>query len=126
SLILEFIKGTTKLSALNAYNNDFSLKNSCAKSLQTAKLVSNNYIQAIRNYYSKKAKYEHLKTIIDNIPESELTQENVDKYNNAVKSFNTAVENYNQSIKKFNEIRHDDFEQWNKASSIFLDNNIPK
>jgi len=126
SLNTAISSGTVILSTLNAYNNDFSLKNSCSKSLQTAKLISNLYIQPIRNYFSEKAKFEQLKNIVDNTSESELTQDMINKYNNSVNSFNAAVENYNKSITKFNKLKQDDFEQWNKASSIFLDKNIPK
>jgi len=126
SLIYIYDFGAKELSKISTYNNDGTLKIACQKSLNHIKILANNNLPKILNYFRTKAELEKVKKEFNLIPEKNRTQSDIDKYNNTIKKHNNSIVEYNNTIKTINEKSNENSEQWNKAVETFLSKHIPK
>ncbi|HTF81410.1 MAG TPA: hypothetical protein VL947_06790 [Cytophagales bacterium] len=80
----------------------------------------------ITDFMLKNESFTKLKSVFEAKSASERTKEDVDNYNKQIADLNKAVSMYNQTTADLNNSRSRLINNWNKASSNFLDNNTPK
>ncbi len=118
--------GNKKLFKYKGYNNDYSMKFTCQKSLNNYKLIHDNYFKKILNYYRAEANLEIAKKKYESKNKNKLTQEDVDQYNEAISNYNNAAEQYQQAVENTQNVLKNNQKQWNEVSDKFLDKHVPK
>ncbi|MFH2096492.1 MAG: hypothetical protein ABIJ16_12350, partial [Bacteroidota bacterium] len=74
----------------------------------------------------KNENFEKIKTAYESKKQSDITQTDVDQYNNAVKEINEAVNEYNKINNEMNEKQTLYLNKWNKTVQAFMDKYVPK
>jgi hypothetical protein len=118
-------EGLKKASPIPSYQGDKSLKVACDRMLEFYKYEVSKTADIV-DYYLKKENFEKIKKAFDAKRENEKNKQDYDAYNKAVNEFNLAVNRYNSVNNELNKKRNEALNTWNKASSDFLDNHIPK
>jgi len=67
-----------------------------------------------------------IKEEIEKTPETDVTQEMIDKYNAAGTALNQSVGDFNENNQALNNRRNELINKWNKVSGAFTDRNVPK
>lgn len=117
-------EGYKKLLPLGVYENDKSLKVACEKLLDFYAYESSDRTGELTDYILKKDKFEKAKRAMD--AKRDRTQADVNDFNKLVKEYNDSVTKYNNLNSELNKKRSEAQNAWNKASTDFLDNHIPK
>jgi hypothetical protein len=117
-------EGWKKLSPIGAFESDKSLKAACEKVLNFCQYEASDKTNELSDFYLKKEKFEKAKKAMD--AKRNRSQDDVDNYNKLVKEFNDSTNKFNQLNADLNKRRNEALNTWNKASSDFLDNHIPK
>ncbi|MFM7854972.1 MAG: hypothetical protein ACKO96_24365 [Flammeovirgaceae bacterium] len=125
ALLASSAEGLKKASPIPSYQGDKSLKVACDRILEFYKYEVSKTADII-DYYLKKENFEKIKKAFDAKREGEKNKQDYDVYNTAVNEFNLAVNRYNSVNNELNKKRSDTLNTWNKVSSDFLDNHIPK
>lgn len=126
SLIKFAEEGLEKLSKLENYKNDNSLIKACTDMLNFYKSEAGDKMNDLTNFYMKKENYEKIKAAFDAKKQSERTQEDIDKINNAGNDYNKALEAYNKTNNDLNKNRNTYLNNWNKTVQTFLDKYVPR
>jgi hypothetical protein len=126
ALQLSSTEGLKKMSPTGTYQGDKSLKVACERMLEFYKLESSTKSNDITDYYLRKEKFEKSKKAIDAKRPGERAQTEIDAFNKIVNEFNASVNKFNQVNNDLNKRRNEALNAWNKVSSDFLDNHIPK
>lgn len=119
-------EGLKKMSPIGSLELDKSLKIACEKILEFYKYESSDKTNELTDFHLKKEKYEKAKKAIDSKRQGERTQSDIDNFNNVLKEYNDSVTKTNKINDELNKKRNETLNAWNKASSDFLDNHIPK
>ncbi|SNS47634.1 hypothetical protein SAMN05421640_0307 [Ekhidna lutea] len=105
-------EGTEELKNIGSFKNDNSLKDACFKMLEFYYGEAVRYMPKQIDFYAKKDRFETLTKNMESKKQSQLTQKDVDEYNNAVQEYNAAISEYNETneyLNKFRTKRHDEF-----------------
>jgi hypothetical protein len=117
-------EGWKKMSPIGGMENDKSLKMACEKLLEFYQYESSNQTNELTDFFLKKEKYEKAKKAMD--AKHDRSQADIDNYNKLVKEFNDSTTKFNNLNNSLNKKRNDALNNWNKVSTDFLDNHIPK
>lgn len=119
-------EGNIAIKTISVYDGDMSLKFTCQKSLNNFKLEADTYLPKIAKYYTAQNNLNIAKANYNSKPQNQVTQDDIDMYNNAVNEYNAAIEIYNEYSQKLSKLQQEIIKQWNDASDKFLDQHIPK
>ena len=126
SLISFAEEGLNRLDTIPRYKSDATLKIACIEMMNFYKMEASDKFPQIIDFYLKKEKFENLKKAFDAKKQSEITQADVDQYNNAINEFNQAVDSMNKTNNELNRLRSRTLDNWNNTVEKFLDKNTPK
>ena len=118
-------EGFEKLEAVNAYEGDKSM-------IDATKAIFKFYekeaeeAQLAVEYFLKKENFDKIKEAFDKIKEKDRTQEDVDKYNNAITELNAAAEAYQESNEDNNKERSSLIDNWNTTGEKFTNKHVPR
>ena len=126
SLTIAYAEGQNDLKQIKSYNGDYSLKYVCQKSLSHYKKEATLYIPKILIFYRVEAELDRVKTEYEAIPEKDVTQDDINKYNFTVAKYNTAIKEYNITMEKMNDDMQNNQKQWTDVVDKFMKNHIPK
>ena len=110
-----------KLTSMDDYEGDGSLKLAAKEVMVFYQTEAEKDFPSLVDFYLKKDNFEKMKKIIDSKPAKNRTQEDVDKYNAAVKEYNEAVNTFNQTNTSNNEKRSKFLDKWNKEADSFFE-----
>jgi hypothetical protein len=119
-------EGLKKMSPISALELDKSLKDACEKMLGFYTYEASDKTNELTDYYLKKEKFEKAKKAVDAKKDRDRTQSDVDNFNKLVNEFNESVNKFNKLNGDLNKRRSEALANWNKVSSDFLDEHIPK
>ncbi len=126
SLKIAIDEAEKKLKNITGYDGDYNLKFACQKTIQNSKLILNNYLPDIKKYYVARRNYDRQKAIVDRKGQNNLTQDEVNAFNNSVNEVNATIKKYNDSYEKIRTLTEQDIKQWNTAVDKFFDRHVPK
>ena len=126
SLTSAYTTGKAEIGNLLSYNGDNSLKLACQNALNHYKKEATVQLPIIINFFRVDAELRKVKAEYEAIPEAEITQDDVNKYNFTISKYNTAIGEYNETIEIMNNELKENYKQWTKAVEKFLKNHIPK
>jgi hypothetical protein len=113
-------EGLEKLKAIKAYGDDATLTAACLEQINFYKKEAGTDFTAILDFYTKQDTFEKLDAAMKKKKKSEITKEDTDSFNKAVKEFNDAVAKYNNTNGTLNELRGKKLDSWNKSVENFL------
>jgi hypothetical protein len=117
-------EGLDSLAAMKSFEGDNSLISACKAYLQfCAKQTQEVSLQS--DYLLKKDQFEQMKKQFEEMKQKDRTQADIDKYNKSVEDMNKASQKSNEASNNSNRNRVDAINEWNKASSNFLDEHTP-
>jgi len=126
ALIKFSTEGLAKLDTIKPFYGDKNLVIACKEMLAFLNHESKEKVSKLTNFFLIEDNYLKQKKALESKKANERTQDDVDKYNAAVKEYNTAVNEYNNLNKELFDKRSSLIENWNKASSNFFDKHVPK
>lgn len=115
-----------KIGSVGSFSGDATLKTACQQMLNFYKQEASQKIPEVINFHLKRENFEKIKAAMDAKRPNERTQSDIDNYNKSLKEFNESVAKVNTVLNDLNKKRNALLDQWNKASSGFLDRHIPK
>jgi hypothetical protein len=118
-------EGLLKVDHIKSYQGDRSLKTECYNLLMFYKEEASNKIPIFTDFYLTKENFDKIQANIESKRKSELTQSEVDQYNNAISEFNSAVNKFNQTGEELSKTRNKLLDSWNKTTHQFLDKHVP-
>ncbi len=89
-------EGLLALDTLSNYLGDHSLAQTCKQVLQYYQKYAENDLPKVEDFFLKEENYNKLKKDMDSKPQNNLTKDDVDTYNKAVKEYNALINSYNQ------------------------------
>ena len=119
-------EGTRMLDTVPRFKSDATLKIACLKMMDFYKIEASEKFPVIIDFYLKKENFDKLKKAFDSKKKNEITQADVDQYNNAINDLNQAVALLNNTNDQLNKQRGQILDNWNKTIEHFLDKNTPK
>ncbi len=108
-----------------AYKGDYTLKNTISQMTSNTIEIQNNLF-TVKKFWEVKSSLEAAKAKIESKPKNQLTQEEVDDYNNLVAQYNSLVPEYNKAVQKINKLMQENSQLWEKNSFKFLNKHVPK
>lgn len=118
-------EGLDLLKDVQSFKNDNTIVTSCNNMLKFYKDEAENKIAVITDYFLKTENFNSVNASFSQIKEKNRTQDDVDKFNNAVNEMNTAVDAYNKNNDTMNKERSIYLEAWNKSVAKFTDKHVP-
>lgn len=115
----------SKLDTIKSFKSDPNLKYACQQMLRFYKDEAENKVSDYTNLLLEKEKFEKIKKSFDLIKQSKRTQEDIDQYNAAIKSYNDAVNKSNATNDYLNTNRGKKLKAYNKAVDTFFDKHMP-
>ena len=76
------------------------------------------------DFYLKKENFEKMKTAIESKPKNDVTKEEVDQFNKAVKEYNDGIATYNKINDELNTARSKAVNDWNNAATGFMQKHV--
>jgi hypothetical protein len=119
-------KDLQTLGPISPFKTDASLKNACQQMLTFYKMEASQKIPDVLNLQLKKEEFEKIKSAFDAKRQGDRTQKDIDTFNKSVKEYNDTLAKVNSMYSELNKKRSVLLDQWNKASTKFLDTHIPK
>jgi len=113
-------EGLSKLDELDNYNGDAALKLAVKKILRYFDEEAKVHYPSMVNFFVAKDNFEKATAIIESKKKSKRTQDDIDNYNTAVKTFNNEVKAYNATTQLTNNERSKLLEGWNKEVDAFF------
>ncbi len=118
-------EGLAVLDTLHSFENDASLIVACKNALDFYRNEAEAQISKVTDYFLKEESFNKLKTAMDDKPDNQRTQQDVDIYNKAVADINNAVNISNQTNNDLNSGRNEVNNNWGNAEKQFLDTHTP-
>ena len=119
-------EGLKKLSGVKTYKGDMTLVNATRNIFKFYQDESKNKVPKMIDFYLKKENFEKVQASFDKIKESKRTQDDVDKFNNALKEYNDGINVYNSINDELNKNRSKMLNDWNKAADSFTNKHVPR
>lgn len=117
-------EGMDTLAAMKSFEGDNSLISACKTYLQFCTKQTQE-VASQTDFLLKKEQFEQLKKQFEEMKQKDRTQADIDKYNKSVDEMNKAAQKANEASNNGNRSRADALNEWNKASSDFLDEHTP-
>lgn len=114
-------EGLEKLSEIDEYEGDNSLKTATDNMLRFYQSVAEKDYPQVVDFYLKKDNMEKLSKIMESKKKKDITQDDVDSYNAAVEDYNKAVKDVNDVNQTLNKKRSDKIDYFNKSIETFFD-----
>jgi hypothetical protein len=118
--------GIKKLDAIKPFNRDLALKTICRRMLDFYNTEALKKIPTLTNCKLKKDNYDKMQVIYDAKGEFLMSKEEANQYNKALKEYKACFNEYNRTDKELFDTRNRLIDNWNSASSMFLDRHVPK
>lgn len=118
-------EGLELLKDIKSFKNDNTIVTACNNMLKFYKDEAENKITAVTDYFLKTENFNAVNESFSQIKEKNRTQEDVDKYNNAVNEMNASVDAYNKANEAMNKDRGTYLDAWNKSVAKFTDKHVP-
>ncbi len=115
-----------KLDQIGAFEGDGSVIAVCKSLLQFYKKEAKDKMPILTDYLVKNDNFQKMKTDMDKKSASSRTQEDVDKFNDAVKGMNESVNVYNKTNNELNQQRNKLINELNDAVQSFMSKHIPR
>jgi hypothetical protein len=115
-----------KLDEIGSFEGDASLITVCKSLLQFYKKEATDKMPILTDYLVKNDNFQKMKAEMDKKSASSRTQEDVDKFNAAVKDINDAVNTYNKTNNELNQTRTKLINDLNNAVETFMSKHIPR
>ncbi|MBN2547360.1 MAG: hypothetical protein JXB50_16270 [Spirochaetes bacterium] len=119
-------EGLLNLKKIKPYENDSSLLIEAEKALTFYKKEASEKFLLITDYFIKQDNFNKISKAFQKKRSSETTEEEVEQYNKKVDDYNKEVNAYNKVNNELNMDRAKIVQSWNKTSSVFIDNHVPK
>jgi hypothetical protein len=119
-------EGLQKLTAVKAFENDYSLVEACRNMLEFYKTEAGKKVQPIMDYLMKKDEFDKIKRAFASKSEQQHTAADIEAYNKIVNDMNKEASTYNRVNQELNAMRSSLTDNWNKVVSRFLDTHSPK
>jgi len=119
-------EGLSALSAIQPYNGDTSLRDSCRTALLFYKKEALSQTPVLTEFLMKNEQFAEMKKAFELKPAQERTQADVDAFNNRVREINTLAQNQNAVNQAANQERSAAIDSWNRASESFFGRHVPK
>ncbi len=118
-------EGLEQLKEIKAYKSDMSLNYACRDMLRFYVQESGDRMKEVASFIMKKERFEKMTKAFETKKKSELTQGNIDKYNNAVNDYNASIRTYNKTNEQLTNLRNKYLSNWNKTAEDFLKKHTP-
>jgi hypothetical protein len=115
-----------KLDEIGAFQGDASLINVCKELLKFYKTEATDKMTILTDYLVKNDNFQKMKKEMDKKSGSGRTQEDVDKFNAAVKEINDSVNVYNKTNNDLNNTRNKLINELNNAVEAFMSKHVPR
>ncbi|MEM9328376.1 MAG: hypothetical protein AAGA85_22095 [Bacteroidota bacterium] len=112
-------EGAQKIKELPAFRGDNSLKEACLEMLSFYQQEATKSMPSQIAFFTKKDRMETLQRNMEAKKKKDLTQADIDEYNNAITSYNEAINSFNGSNEMLNKGRAQNLKKWNKALDSF-------
>lgn len=119
-------EGYEKLDAVELYKGDKTMIQASKELFKFYEEEATEGMDKAQEYFAKIEQFNQVKKAFDEIKEKNRTQEDVDKYNNAVNEMNAAIEAYNEFNEYANKKRAELIDNWNKVAEKFTHTYVPK
>lgn len=119
-------EGLEKLKSKTAYNKDDSMIKITQKTLEYYSNYTEKFIPNTINFLMLQENFEVAKKNIESKSKKDLTQPEIDNYNNLVKQINKETQNYNNSINANNQAKANAINNWNNTSEFFISKHVPQ
>lgn len=121
SMIAFTNEGLNKLTDLGYYDGDVSLKMAAKKYLMFYKKEAETYFPVMESYLIKKDNMEQIQKTFEAKKKRDITQDDIDKYNNSIDEFNKIVNSSNKINDETNTKRSSMLKLWNSTVTKFFD-----
>jgi predicted patatin/cPLA2 family phospholipase len=119
-------EGLKKIEEITPFEEDKSLKEGCYQYLVYSLNHSKNTVPEMVDFILKKENMEKIQKAMESKKSSQRTNEDITSFNNAINEYNSSIKKQNGVINKLNKDRTKAINEWNNASSNFLDKHTPK
>ncbi|WP_299254387.1 hypothetical protein [uncultured Cytophaga sp.] len=119
-------EGLKSLDTIPSFKGDGSLEAALRNLLVFYQDESTNQIPKQLEFFLAKENFEKIKKVIDSKAKGTATQQDIDQYNAALEKYNGSIATYNAKNTELNTKRTKLINEWNAASTAFLDKHIPK
>lgn len=116
-------EGLLDIKKVGDYKGDRVLIDAARNMLLFYKREAQKDFPAMVDFYIKKDNLEKIKQAVEAKSEKKRTQEDIDKYNAAIKEYNDAAAEFNKIGQQGNEERSKLLKEWNEDIDKFFDNN---
>lgn len=126
SLLKNSEEALPKFAEIGSFDGDANLTAAAKNCVQFYLGEAKDKISILSDYIVQNDNFQKMKTAMDKKSASDRTQEDVDKYNAAIKSINDAVATYNKVNTELNQARTKLLNELNGATQDFMAKHIPK
>ncbi len=119
-------EGLLALDSLDNFDGDHSLAQSCRQALMFYQKHAEVDLPRVTDFFLKEEAFNKLKKSMDIKGQDNLTKQDVDAYNKAVKDYNATINEYNQLNNNVNTSKSQMINNWNNANMQFMDAHIPR
>ena len=124
--MLEYTReGLDKLNRIKAFNGDGSLRTACKEMLLFLQREAGEKVPLMTGFFLEMERFQDIRTAFEGKRKSEVSQEDIDQYNESVRLYNEAVQNFNAMNVRLNKDRTRLLDRWNDAVERFLDKHVP-
>lgn len=120
SLLRFSTEGISALGPIADYNGDQKLKEACMKLLQFLKSESEGLFTEMAAFKLKEINFQKLNTTFSKKKKNELSEDEINQFNEAVADYNQSAKSINPIMEKGNKERAKAINAWNDAVEDFL------
>lgn len=117
-------EGLEKLKSVKSFDNDPTMTNACRNAIQFFKKEAAKSA-ALIDFMMKQESFDKVKKNFERNSNAQNDKAEIDKYNAAVKDLNNALNTFNQANQDLNKGRTDTYNNWNGATTAFMDTHVP-
>lgn len=118
--------GLDELEDIEILFGDPSLKEAARKTLEFYQKEAEDHFLVVTDFILKEEQFQKAKKALDQIPQNERTQEDIDRYNKMVDEYNRAGQKFNQINAALNQQRGQLVDYWNRTNDQFLKRHVPR
>ena len=119
ALAMEANEALAKLDTMSSYNGDKELIEAAKRVMEFYKEEAEKEFPKVSDFYIKKDNFDKANEIMETKKKKDRTQEDIDKFNSAVKEYNEAAGSNNETNENLNKNRSKMLDEWNKSVESF-------